>query len=165
MPFRPADRKVHGREDGRRGVDGHGCADLVQGYPFEQDAEVAHGIDGHAHLAHLAQGQGVVRIVPDLGGEIEGHAQARLPLLQEIPETPVRILGGAEPGILAHGPEAAPVHVGLDPPGKGILAGKAEIPQVIETGDIRRRIERVHRQPGDRFKPSLRFRRLGVLFL
>ena len=50
-----------------------------------------------------------------------------LPLLQQISVAPVGFLGGGEAGVLAHGPEPAPVHGGLDPAGEGIFPGKVQI--------------------------------------
>ena len=124
----------HGQEDRGRGVDGHGGADPIQGDTVEEPLHVLQGRDGHPHPAHLPLGQGVVRVVADLGGQIEGHGEPRLPLLQEILVATVRLLGGGVAGVLTHCPETTPVHGGVDASGKGILTGKAEVSLVVQVG-------------------------------
>ena len=54
-------------------------------------------------------------------------------MVQEVPEPAVGLLGGREPGVLAHGPEAAPVHRGLDAAGERVLARPAEVTVLVET--------------------------------
>ena len=70
-------------------------------------------------------GHGMVGVVADLGGKIEGDGQAGRPLASRIFVAAVGFLGIAHAGVLAHGPEAAAVHGGLDAAGVGILAGVA----------------------------------------
>jgi hypothetical protein len=55
--------------------------------------------------------------------------------IQEEMETLVRLLGGPEAGILAHGPESATVHRGLDSPGEGKTSREADL-RVLIDGDI-----------------------------
>ena len=105
-------------------IDGHGGAHLIQRDPLEKSLHICEGIDGHPHLAHLALGQGVVRIVADLGGQIKGHAQPRLAMFQEILVAFVGFFGAGKTGILAHGPEPAPIHGGLHPAGVRKISGK-----------------------------------------
>ena len=62
---------------------------------------------GHAHPAHLAEGVGVVGVVADLGGQVEGHREPGRALLEQVAVAPVRLGGGAEAGVLPHRPEAA----------------------------------------------------------
>jgi hypothetical protein len=96
--------QIHGQEDGGRGVDGHGHADLVQGDAPEEELQVAEGAYGHSHPADFAPGPGMVGIQADLGGQVEGDAQAGLSLRKQIAVAAVRFLGGPEPGVLPHGP-------------------------------------------------------------
>ncbi len=117
---------VEQQEDGRGGVDGHRGRDLVQGQVGEQQAHVGEGVNGHPHLAHLALGARVVRVEPHLGGEVEGTRQSRLPCAQEELEPFVGVLGRAEPGVLAHGPQPAPVHAGVDATRVRLAPGLAE---------------------------------------
>ena len=47
-----------------------------RGMPSKQHLHVLEAVDGDAHPAHLAHGVGVVRVVADLGGQVEGHGEA-----------------------------------------------------------------------------------------
>ena len=94
---------------------------LGQRDPLEQTAHVIERVDGHADLAHLARRHGVVGVVAHLGGEVEGHGQPGLTGIEQRPEPPVGLLGGAEPGVLPHRPGAAPVHGGMGAAGEGVL--------------------------------------------
>ena len=105
------------------GVDGHRGAHLAQWYPPKGGHHVADRRDGHAHLAHLALGLGRVGVVPYLGGQVEGHGQPGLPLLQHELEPLVGEARVPESGVLPHGPEAVPVHAGVYPAGIWVLAG------------------------------------------
>ena len=64
----------HRQQDARRCVDRHADADPIQGYAVEQRLHVGQRGDRHAHAAHLAQRQRVVRIVADLRRQVEGDA-------------------------------------------------------------------------------------------
>ena len=138
--------QVHGQNDGRRGVDGHGNRHLVQRDFGEQELHVGQGVDGHADLAHLAFAQGVVRIQADLGGQVEGHAQAGLPLLQQVAVAAVGFLGRAEAGVLAHGPELAAVHGRLHAAGVGVSAGIAQVFFIVEPLHVLGIVEALHRK-------------------
>ena len=120
-------RHVERQQGGGGGVDGHRGRHLVERQPVEQQAHVAQGGDGHAGAAHLARGQRVIRVAPHLGGQVEGHRQAGLPGGQQALEALVGRLGRAEAGVLAHGPQPAPVHGGLHPAGEGELARKPQV--------------------------------------
>ena len=137
----PGHRYVQAQQDGGGGVDGHGGADFVQGYPLQEDLHIPQAADGDPHLAHLAAGQGVVGVVPDLGGQIEGDGEARLALLQQVMVPPVGLLGGGVSRVLAHGPQPAPVHVGLDAAGVRVLAGVAQVLRVVVSWHILRGVD------------------------
>ena len=126
-PLLLAHGDVEAEEDGGGAVDGHGGGDAVEGDLLEQRAHVVDRIDGDTDLSDLAHGHGVVGVVADLGGQVEGDGEAGLALVEEVAVALVGLLGGAEAGILAHGPEAPAVHRGLDATGEGILAGEAEV--------------------------------------
>ena len=53
----------------------------------------------------------MVRIHADLRGKVEGHRKSGGSLRKQIAVAPVAFLGRAEAGVLAHGPQALPVHV------------------------------------------------------
>ena len=107
---------------------------LSSGRPSSSRRMSLEGGDGHPGAPHLALGQRVIRVAPHLGGQIEGHRQAGLPGGQQPLEAGVGGLGRAEAGVLAHGPQPAPVHGGLHAAGEGELAGKPEIPLVGSKG-------------------------------
>ncbi len=125
------DGDIHGEQDGGGGVDGHGCGDLVKGDVLEEGLHVVDGGDGDADLADFAVGDGVVGIVADLRGEVEGDGEAGLTVLEEIAIALIGIFGAGEAGILAHGPEAGAIHGGLDAAGEGVFAGEAELVEVV----------------------------------
>ena len=127
---------VEGQEDSRGGVDGHGGGDLLQGDLLEEDLHIGQGGDGDAHLAYLALSDGIIGVVANLGRQVEGHGEAGLALLQEVAVAAVGLLGVAEAGILAHGPEPTAVHGGLDSAGKGELTREAKLIQVFPAGKI-----------------------------
>ena len=73
----------------------------------------------------------MIGVVADLGGEVEGDGEPGLSLLKEVVVAAVALVGGAKAGVLAHGPEAAAVHVRLHAAGERILAGKAKLALVM----------------------------------
>ena len=122
---------IHGQQDGGGRVDGHGGGDLVERDVLEEGLHVVHGGDGDADLADFAVGDGVVGVVADLRGEVEGDGEAGLTVLQQIAIALVGLFGAGEAGILAHGPEAGAIHGGLDAAGEGVFAGEAELVHVV----------------------------------
>src|SRR5207247_1522030 len=89
--------------------------------------------DREADAADLAARLGSVGVVAHLGREVERHGQTGLALLEEVAEPTVRLLGRREPRVLAHGPEAAPVHRRLDATGERRLPGEAEVALRVES--------------------------------
>ena len=83
----------------------------------------------------------MIGVIADLGGQVEGDAEAGLSLLQEIAIAAVGLLRRGEPGVLTHGPHPAPVHGGLYAARKGIGAGKPEGFEIIEPALIRRGVK------------------------
>ena len=134
---------VHGQDHRRGGVDGVRRAGLLERDAVEEHLHVPERADRHAHLADLAAGSRVVGIEPVLGGQIEGDIDARHAALEHVAEPAVRLLGGAEAGVLPHGPEPAPVHGGIDAARERILARLAEIARGIEAEarQVCRRVE------------------------
>ncbi len=127
---------VQQQEDRRGGVDRHRRGDLREGDAGEQAPHVVDGVDGDADLAHLPGGASVVRVEAHLGGEVEGHREAGLAGVEQGPEAGVGLLGGAEAGVLAHGPEAAAVHLGMESARVGVLAGVAVAARILVGGGV-----------------------------
>ena len=69
---------VERQQPGRSGVDGHRRIHAVQGDLVEERGHVVDMTNRHTHLAHLSPGQGMIRVVPGLGGEVEGHGKTGL---------------------------------------------------------------------------------------
>ena len=113
---------VERQQDRRRGVDRHRRADPVERQALEQDGHVGEAGDRHADPAHLPFRLPGVRVVAHLGRQVERDRQPGLALLEQVAEPAVGLLGGGEAGVLAHRPEAAPVHRRLDAPGERVLA-------------------------------------------
>ena len=94
--------------------------------PIEKNIHVFDGIDGHAALADFAQRKRVVGIHADLRRQVKRYGKAGLALVQEIAITLVGFRGAGETCVLAHGPEAAAVHGGINTASVGKLAGIAD---------------------------------------
>ena len=91
----------------------------------------------------------MVGVVAYLGGQVEGHGESRLALFQQIPVASIGLLCRGVAGVLAHGPEPAPVHGGLNAAGKGVLPGVAQVLLMVEAAaaKIIGVVDRVHVQP------------------
>ena len=92
---------VEPEHPGRHRVDGHRRVHLAHGDAAEQRLHVADVRHGHAHLAHLAAGHGIVAVVARLGGQVEGDGEARLALGQV---GAVQLVGGLGGGVARVGP-------------------------------------------------------------
>ena len=121
-----ADELVQEQQHRRGGVDRHRGRDLGQRDAVEHPPHVVDRVDGHAGAAHLARAQRVVRVAAELGGEVEGHREARRPVLDQVAEALVRLRRGGVARVLAHRPRAAAVHVGVDAAGERVVARLAE---------------------------------------
>ena len=126
-PLPLPDRDVHGEQDRRRRVDGHRRRDLAERDAFEEPREILERADGHADLPDLARNARIVGVVSHLRREVEGDRQASLAVLEEVAVARVRLLGGTEPRVLAHGPKTPAVHRRLDPARVRRLAGQPRI--------------------------------------
>ncbi len=133
--------KIEAPENGGGSVDRHRGGDLFKGDRLKKNLHIFQRINRHPAAPHLPSGAGVIGVIAHDRGHIEGHAQPRLPLLQQIAVTPVRIGGITETGKLSHRPEPAAVHIRLHTPGKGIFAGKTEIAPVIQICSITGRVK------------------------
>ena len=85
----------------------------------------------------------MVGVHADLRGEIESNREAGLAFAEEIAIALVGFDGGAEAGVLAHGPEAAAVHGGVDAAGVGEFAGVADGGVWVGGGEIGLGVEAV----------------------
>jgi hypothetical protein len=139
---------VHGPDDGRGRVDGHRCGDIAQGDLVEEDLHVGQRADRHAALAELAQRLGRVAVVAVERGHVEGHAQAGLSLAEQVAEAGVGLLGRAEAREHAHGPQLASVQRGMDAPRVWVLAGEADVSQIVGVRDVGWRVQPLHRRGG-----------------
>ena len=110
------------------------------GMSFNRSLHVGERGDGDADLADLARGHRVVGVVADLGRQVEGDGEAGLALVEEVAVAAVRLLGVAEAGVLAHRPEAAAVHRGLDAARERELAREAKLGQVVPAVEVFRRV-------------------------
>ena len=123
----PRDRDVQRQQDDRSRVDRHRRRDAIERNAVEQRRHVVDRVDRDADPPHFALRERVVRVVAHLGRQIEGDAQAVDALGEQIPIAGVGFGGGAEPGVLAHGPQPAAIHGRLDATGVRKFTRKAEI--------------------------------------
>jgi hypothetical protein len=68
----------------------------------------------------------MVRVVTHLGGKVEGGRQTGLTRGQEVVETLVGLLRASEAGVLTHRPQSPAVHLRVDAPSEGVVAGCSE---------------------------------------
>ena len=111
------DQYVERQQNGGCRIDGHGRSDLIERDVIEQQFHVGDGSDGDAHLSHFAGGERMVGVHAHLRGQIEGDGESGGALRQQVAVALVAFLGGAEAGVLAHGPQPLAVHVFIDTPG------------------------------------------------
>ena len=102
-----ADGHVERQQDDGGGVDGHRRRHAVERDAVEQRRHVVDRVDGDADATDLARGQRVVRVVADLGRQVEGDAEAAHALGQQVAVALVGFRRGPEPGVLPHRPEPA----------------------------------------------------------
>src|SRR5439155_23448827 len=103
-------------EQNRRGrVDRHARAHPIEGQAVEQGLHVLDGGNGDADAPYLASGHRRVAVVAHLSRQVERDAEALVPLREEALETSVRLLRGAETGVLTHRPQTTAAHRRPDP--------------------------------------------------
>ena len=141
------DQLVEQQQHGGRRVDRHRGRDLVERDAVEGHPHVLERVDRHAGAADLAQAARVVGVQAELGRQVEGHAQAGRPVLEQVLVALVGLAGGGVAGVLAHRPAALAVHLAVDAAGEGELARLAEV-EVL--GQVRLRVERLDLDPGVR---------------
>ncbi len=137
--FRRGD--VHGPDGRSRAVDGHRGGDFIERDALEEDLHVGQRRDRHTALAELAERHWVVVVVAVERRHVKGDRESRLPLLQQVAEAHVGLLGGAEAREHTHRPGLGAIHRRLHAARVGILAGEAEIAVVVELRSIRGRIQ------------------------
>ena len=74
----------------------------------------------------FARGQRIIRVVSHLCREVECHAQTADALIEQESVAPIGLGDCAETGVLTHGPQATPVHGGVDAASEGKYAREAE---------------------------------------
>ena len=133
-----ADRDVEGEQDRRRRVDGHRRRHLAEGDAVEERLHVRERIDRHPLAADLAERALVVRVVAHQRRHVERGREPCLAVLEQVAEALVRLRRGAEARELAHRPELAAVHRGIDAAREGMDAGIAEVAVVVDVNRVRR---------------------------
>ena len=104
------DELVEEQQQRRRRVDRHRRRDLVERDPVEERLHVGERVDRDARAPDLALGERVVRVVAELGRQVEGDGEPRLAALEQVAEARVRLLRRAEARVLADRPRPAAVH-------------------------------------------------------
>jgi len=97
---------------------------------------VGHRVDGHADLADLTFGARMIGVVTHLGGQIESARETGLTGGEQELEALVRRLGGTEARVLAHRPQLAAVHRGVNAARVRGLAGGSELLGGVPAGQV-----------------------------
>ncbi len=127
---------VEGEHDRGGSVDRHRHRYLAEVDAAEQRLHVVERVDRDALAADLAERARVVGVVAHQRGHVEGGGEAGLAVLEQVAEALVRLLARAEAGELAHRPQAAAVHRGVDAAGERVGAGEPD--GVLGAADPRR---------------------------
>ena len=107
----------------------------------------------------------MVRVVAHQRRHVERRRETRLAVLEQIAEALVRLRRGAEARELAHRPELAAVHRGIDTARERMHTRIAEVAVVVDLDRVRRR-QRLVLEPRDRREElSLPLRRAPVQLL
>ena len=140
---------VEREQDRRRRVDRHRRRDLAERDPVEERLHVGERVDRDALAADLAERARVVRVVAHQRRHVERRREPGLAVLEQVAEALVRLLRRAEARELAHRPELAAVHRGVDAARERIHTRVAEVAVVVDLDRVRRR-ERLVLDPRDR---------------
>ena len=154
-----------GHDDDGRGVDGHRHRHVGEIDAVEQLGHIVERVHGDAEPADLAEGARIVAVESHEGRQVEGGAESGLALFEEEFEALVGLPRRAEAGELAHGPEPAAVHGGVDAARERILTRITEIGFGVETVEAVGRVERVDGDAADGGGRLLARRGGGVLAL
>ena len=138
---------VEGHDDRGGRVDRHRHRDLAEVDAAEQRLHVVERVDRDALAPHLAERARVVRVVAHQRRHVEGRAQAGLAVVEQVAEALVGLLGGPEPGELAHRPQPAAVHARVHAAGERRLAREPD--PLLERAHVLRRVERSDRLTGE----------------
>ena len=144
-----ADARVEREQDRRGRVDRHRRRHVAERDPREQRLHVLERVDRHAFAPDLAERPRVVRVVAHQRRHVERGRQTRLPVVEQVMEALVRLLGRAEAGELPHRPEPSAVHRRVDAARERIRARVAEVALVVDVDRVGR-LERLVLDPGDR---------------
>jgi len=148
-PLLLTDAEVEREQHRRRRVDRHRRRDLVERDPGEQRLHVVERVDRDALAADLPERPRVIRVVAHQRRHVEGRRQPRLPVLEQVPEPRVRLLGRPEPGELPHRPQPPAVHRRVDAARERIDAGIPQVAVVVDL-DVVGRVQRLVLDPRDR---------------
>ena len=117
--------EVHGPDDTCGAVDCLGDGDGVDGDVFVETVHVFDGVDGDAAFSDFANREHVIGVSAHECWEVKGGGEAGVCFggcfggLEEVFESCVGVVGRAEAGELAHGPESGEVAVGEEASGVG----------------------------------------------
>src|SRR5260370_23486796 len=92
----------------------------------------------------------MVGVVAHQRGQGEGHRNSVLPLREQVPETPIGVLGRTEARELTHGPQPAAIHRWMNAASVGRLAGNAQFARRIRSREITRRVKTLDCMAGNR---------------
>ena len=143
-----ADELVQQHQDRGGRVDRHRRRDLVERDLVERRAHVVDRVDRDARASHLAEAERVVRVAPELRGQVERHRQPGGAVLEQVAIADVRLLRRRVARVLAHGPPARAVHLRVDAARERVLARLAEALLEVEVGDVRLVVDRLDLDPG-----------------
>ena len=163
-PVEPAllrHREVHRPDDSGGAVDRLADGDVFKRDVRVETMHVLDGVDRDAAAPDFTGGERVVGIATHERWKVEGGGEAgvglrALGVFQQVLEAGVGVVGGAEAGELAHGPQPCAIHAFVDAAGERELArvGDAWVRGVGPVGSLGRdgigAVEAVHRVSRDR---------------
>src|SRR5215207_629044 len=83
----------------------------------------------------------MIGVSPHLRGQVEGHGEPGLAVLNEVLEAGVSLARRAETSVLAHGPWPAAIHARVGAAGVGVLSRVAQSLGIVEAFQVLRLVE------------------------
>ncbi len=153
---------VKGQQDRGGRVDGHRDGDLVERDPVEEGLHVVERVQRDALHADFAEAAAVVGVEAHQRGHVEGGREARLPVVEQVVEALVGLLGRSEARELPHRPQPPAVHRRVDAARERVLAGVADVSLGIGLGAVLLGVEGLDLGVRDRREESLALLHLVV---
>ncbi len=146
----PGRGQVHAEHRNGRAADGHRRGDVGERDPGEQHVHIGRGVDGHAAVTDFAKRARVIGVPAHQRRHVERNRQAAAARLQQHLVPVVGLDRVAESRELPDRPRSAAVASRVQASGERELARPADPFEAGDDGTLRRAVDRVDRETGQR---------------